>query len=54
MSRIFQVYAYQELFQVNGPVLQELKNIKALFPTSSFLKAQKALLYYHAKGMVAE
>lgn len=50
MTYIFHVYANQELFQVSGPVLQQLKKIKTIFPKSSFLRAQKALLFYHAKG----
>jgi len=50
MSLIFLVYENQELFQTHDFILQEARKLKALFPTSSFIKCQKALLYYHAKG----
>lgn len=50
MSLIFLVYENQELFQTHDFILQEAKKLKALFPASSFIKCQKALLYYHAKG----
>lgn len=49
MTFIFHIYENQELFQAEDSVLNALKSLKAVFPTSSFLRTQKALLYYHAK-----
>lgn len=50
MSVIFHTVQRQELFQSDQSTMTSLKQIKKLFPTSAFLKTQKALLYYHAKG----
>lgn len=50
MSFIFQIVQQQELFQTDDSIANELKKIKQIFPSSAFLRAQKALLYYHAKG----
>ena len=49
MTPIFNIYAAQELFQVNEQILRALSHIMVFFPKSSFLKTQQALLYYHAK-----
>jgi len=49
MTFVFHIYENQELFQAEDFVLSALKSLKAVFPTSSFLRTQKALLYYHAK-----
>lgn len=48
-SFIFHIYANQELFIANDDIFDKLKSLKNVFPTSVFLRTQKALLYYHAK-----
>ena len=49
MTLIFHVVTLQQLYQPTPSALSSLKQLKTLFPTSSFLKTQKALLYYHGK-----
>lgn len=49
MAFIFHIFANQELFQVGDEIFHQLKTIRAVFPTSTFLRTQKALLHYHAK-----
>ena len=46
---IFYIYAQQSLFQADPAAFKSLKSLKPLFPASSFLKTQKALLLYHGK-----
>lgn len=50
MTLIFHVYCSQELYQATEDTYQSLSELEAIFPTSAFLKTQKALLYYHSKG----
>jgi len=52
MSYIFSIYENQELFQADDNILVGLKDLKAVFPESAFLRTQKALLFYHAKRML--
>lgn len=47
ISRIFLVYAHQELFQFDRKTLESLDGLEEIFPTFSFLKVQRALLHYH-------
>jgi anaphase-promoting complex subunit 8 len=49
MTFIFHVTASQELYQSNDQVHQSLAQILEIFPTSAFLKSQRALLHYHTK-----
>lgn len=49
LTLIFHIVTQQQLFQTNPTALHSLKQLKPLFPTSSFLKTQKALLHYHSK-----
>ncbi|KAF2191839.1 anaphase-promoting complex subunit CDC23 [Zopfia rhizophila CBS 207.26] len=49
MSFIFHVHASQELYQANEQAHTSLSQILSIFPTSTFLKTQRALLYYHTK-----
>ncbi|KAF1962488.1 TPR-like protein [Byssothecium circinans] len=49
MTFIFHVTASQELFQSSEQVHNSLTQILTIFPASSFLKAQRALLHYHTK-----
>jgi anaphase-promoting complex subunit 8 len=49
MTFIFHVYTSQELYQSTDQVHTELSQIQDIFPTSAFLKTQRALLYYHTK-----
>jgi len=51
MSFIFSIYENQELFQADDNILGGLKELKVVFPESSFLRTQKALVFYHAKRM---
>lgn len=53
MGFLFHIVQRQELFQNDQSIVDELKQIKRVFPRSPFLRAQKALLYYHAKGKTA-
>ncbi|GIK00769.1 anaphase-promoting complex subunit 23 [Aspergillus viridinutans] len=49
MTLIFHVYCSQELYQATEDTYQALSELETIFPTSAFLKTQKALLYYHSK-----
>jgi anaphase-promoting complex subunit 8 len=49
MAFIFHVYASQELYSASEQVHTSLSQILHIFPTSSFLKTQRALLHYHNK-----
>lgn len=50
MTLIFHVYCSQELYQATDGTSRALDELEALFPTSTFLQTQRALLYYHNKG----
>ena len=50
MTFIFRIVQRQELFQGDPDTLEKLREIKGIFPESHFLKTQKAMLTYHAKG----
>ena len=50
MTLIFYVHCSQELFQATQDTDQALSELESIFPDSAFLKTQRALLYYHAKG----
>lgn len=50
MTLIFHVYSSQELYQATDSTSRALDELEALFPTSTFLQTQRALLYYHNKG----
>lgn len=49
MTYIFHIYTSQELYQSADSVHNALSEIELIFPTSSFLKTQRALLHYHSK-----
>ncbi|KAF1969805.1 TPR-like protein [Bimuria novae-zelandiae CBS 107.79] len=49
MSFIFNINASQELYHVDEQVEENLLRALELFPKSSFLASQRALLLYHAK-----
>jgi anaphase-promoting complex subunit 8 len=49
MSFIFRVHASQELYSATEEVHNSLSQILDIFPSSAFLKTQRALLFYHAK-----
>ncbi|CBY00188.1 hypothetical protein IAQ61_011122 [Plenodomus lingam] len=49
MTFIFHVSASQELYAVNEQIHHSLSQILDIFPTSAFLKTQRALLHYHNK-----
>ncbi|CAK44384.1 uncharacterized protein An02g10360 [Aspergillus niger] len=49
MTLIFRVYCSQELYQATEDTYQSLSELETIFPTSAFLKTQRALLYYHSK-----
>lgn len=52
MTSIFYVYASQELYQSTEPVHQELTQLERIFPQNPFLTTQRALLFYHSKGLI--
>ncbi|KAJ4373483.1 Anaphase-promoting complex subunit 8 [Didymella sp. IMI 355093] len=49
MAFVFHITASQELYQVTEGVQNSLTQLMAIFPTSAFLKTQKALMFYHSK-----
>jgi anaphase-promoting complex subunit 8 len=49
MTFIFHVTSSQELYAVNDQIHTSLSQILTIFPTSAFLKTQRALLHYHNK-----
>ena len=49
MTNIFVMYTNQELYQTSDPVHSQLADLLTIFPTSAFLKTQRALLFYHAR-----
>ncbi|GES58140.1 20S cyclosome subunit [Aspergillus terreus] len=49
MTLIFHVYCSQELYQATDDTYQTLSELDSIFPTSAFLKTQRALLFYHSK-----
>lgn len=51
MTLIFHVYCSQELYQATDDTYQVLTELDSMFPTSAFLKTQRALLFYHSKGL---
>jgi anaphase-promoting complex subunit 8 len=53
MAYIFYVYTSQELAQHNDIIHNQLTQVLHIFPNSSFLKTQRALMYYHSKGETA-
>lgn len=50
MTLIFHLYSSQELYQATEDTHQILTELESIFPSSAFLKTQRALLYYHSKG----
>lgn len=50
MTLIFHVHCSQELYQATEDTYQALSELETIFPSSAFLKTQRALLYYHSKG----
>ena len=53
MTLIFHVHCCQELHQATDDTDQALSELETIFPNSAFLKTERALLYYHAKGIVS-
>ncbi|KAM5458347.1 Anaphase-promoting complex subunit 8 [Microsporum audouinii] len=49
MTLVFHLYSSQELYQATEHTHQILSELESIFPSSSFLKTQRALLYYHSK-----
>ncbi|GBF61300.1 anaphase-promoting complex subunit 8 [Trichophyton mentagrophytes] len=49
MTLVFHLYSSQELYQATEQTHQILSELEGVFPSSSFLKTQRALLYYHSK-----
>ena len=50
MTLIFHVHCCQELHQATDHTDHALSELEAVFPNSAFLKTERALLSYHAKG----
>lgn len=51
MAYIYHLYASQELYQSTEQIHQRLTDLERIFPESQFLKTQRALLFYHSKGL---
>ncbi|KAA8910448.1 anaphase promoting complex subunit 8 [Sphaerosporella brunnea] len=49
MTSLFVLSTNQELYQTTDAIHQQLTDLLGLFPNSSWLKTQRALLYYHAR-----
>jgi anaphase-promoting complex subunit 8 len=49
MTFMFVIYTNQELGQSGDQVLRAIDKVEVFFPTSAFLRSQRALLHYHAK-----
>lgn len=49
VTNMFHLYTNQELYQYSDKVHALLSEIEQIFPTSHFLKTQRALLYYHGR-----
>ncbi|EAS30973.3 cell division cycle protein [Coccidioides immitis RS] len=49
MTLIFHLYSSQELYQATEATYHTLTELESIFPSSAFLKTQRALLYYHSK-----
>jgi anaphase-promoting complex subunit 8 len=49
MTFMFVIYTNQEIGQVTEQVHGALDQVEQYFPSSAFLKSQRALLYYHSK-----
>ncbi|GAP93346.2 putative 20S cyclosome subunit [Rosellinia necatrix] len=47
MAYIFSIYCRQELHQTSAALLSDISQLQSVFPRSSFLKGQKALVFYH-------
>ena len=52
MTMFFSLYANQMLCQVDEVVYKLLADLEGLFPSSLFVQTQRALLSYHAKGLL--
>ena len=52
MSMMFHLHCSQTLFQSNETVYQVLDQLEGVFPSSVFLKTERALLLYHQKGTI--
>ena len=50
MTKLFRLNVNQELYQYGDVVHNQVAQLETVFPTSQFLKTQRALLYYHARG----
>jgi anaphase-promoting complex subunit 8 len=51
MTLLFHLYTSQELYQTSDIVHNQLTQLEELFPSSQWLKTQRALLFYHSKGI---
>ena len=51
MTYIFSLYAQQMLYQVDEDVYRQLTDLESIFPSSLFIRTQRALLSYHARGL---
>lgn len=49
MTNLFVLSTNQELYQTTDPIHRQLDDLLQIFPSSSWLKTQRALLHYHAR-----
>lgn len=49
MTNLFVLSTNQELYQTTDPIHSQLTDLMSIFPKSSWLKTQRALLFYHAR-----
>ncbi|KAI1817821.1 cell division cycle protein-like protein 23 [Poronia punctata] len=53
MAFIFSVYCRQELHQTSASLLSDISQLSNLFPRSSFLQGQKAMVFYRMKDFLS-
>lgn len=53
MAFIFSIYCRQELHQVSASLLSDISQLLTIFPGSSFLQSQRALVFYRVKDLFA-
>ena len=49
MTNLFVLSTNQELYQTTDPIHSQLSDLLKFFPSSSWLKTQRALLHYHSR-----
>ncbi|KAI1168692.1 hypothetical protein F5B18DRAFT_191417 [Nemania serpens] len=51
MASIFSIYCRPELHQTSASLLSDISRLLTIFPESSFLQSQRALVFYRTKSI---